>query len=110
VNWWSYCSDVTLEVFGEDGGHGAENESAYIMAIDPALVQKKHYRPEMATALAPPNTWSAYPFPSTIMLYKEGQGYPKFDPVKAKKYFAKVNDKIARLIQETIKKWDLAGV
>src|SRR6266853_614514 len=21
VNWWSYCSDVTLEVFGEDGGH-----------------------------------------------------------------------------------------
>ena len=44
------------------------------------------------------------------MLYKEGQGYPKFDPVKAKKYFAKVNDKIARLIQETIKKWDLAGV
>src|SRR5436190_21446889 len=22
VNWWSYCSDVTLEVFGEDGGHG----------------------------------------------------------------------------------------
>ena len=41
VNWWSYCSDVTLEVFGEDGGHGAENETAYIMAIDPALVQTK---------------------------------------------------------------------
>ena len=29
VNWWSYCSDVTLEVFGEDGGHGAENETAW---------------------------------------------------------------------------------
>ena len=40
VNWWSYCSDVTLEVFGEDGGHGAENETAYIMAIDPALIRK----------------------------------------------------------------------
>jgi creatinine amidohydrolase/Fe(II)-dependent formamide hydrolase-like protein len=25
-------------------------------------------------------------------------------------YFTKVNDKIARLIQETIKKWDIAGV
>jgi creatinine amidohydrolase len=110
VNWWSYCSDVTLEVFGEDGGHGAENETAYIMAIDPALVQKRHYKPEMATALPPPNTWSAYPFPSTIMLYKEGQGYPKFDPVKAKSYFTKVNDKIAGLIQETIRKWDMAGV
>src|SRR6266436_5131287 len=63
VNWWSYCSDVTLEVFGQDGGHGAENETAYILAIDPALVQKK-YKQEMATAIPPPNTWSAYPFPS----------------------------------------------
>ncbi len=110
VNWWSYCSDVTLEVFGEDGGHGAENETAYILAIDPALVQKEHYKSEMATAIPPPNTWSAYPFPSTIMLYKEGQGYPKFDLVKARIYFSKVNDKIARLIRETIKKWDMAGV
>jgi creatinine amidohydrolase len=110
VNWWSYCSDVTLEVFGEDGGHGAENETAYVMAIDPLLVQKKHYKPEMATAMPAPNTWSAYPFPSTIILYKEGQGYPKFDPEKAKAYFIKVNDKIARLIEETIKKWDMAGV
>jgi creatinine amidohydrolase len=110
VNWWSYCSDVTLEVFGEDGGHGAENETAYIMAIDPALVQKRHYKPEMATALPSPHTWSAYPFPSTIMPYKEGHGYPNFDPVKAKTYFTKVNDKIADLIQETIRKWNMAGV
>jgi creatinine amidohydrolase len=43
------------------------------------------------------------------MLYK-GQGYLKFDPVKAKTYFAKVNDKIAGLIRETIRKWDMAGV
>jgi creatinine amidohydrolase len=44
------------------------------------------------------------------MLYKEGQGYPKFDPAKAKTYFTKVNDKIAGLIEETIKKWDMAGL
>ena len=110
VNWWSYCSDVTLDVFGEDGGHGAENETAYVTAIDPALVQRERYNPQMATALPPPNTWSAYPFPSTIMLYREGQGYPKFDLEKAKTYFTKVNDKIARLIRETIEKWDMAGV
>ena len=110
INWWSYCSDVTLEVFGEDGGHGAENETAYIMAIDPALVHKEQYKDEMATPIPPPNTWSAYPFPSTIMLYKEGQGYPKFDPARATTYFTKVNDKIARLIQETIAKWEMAGV
>ena len=110
VNWWSYCSDVTLKVFGEDGGHAGENETAYVMAIDPSLVRKENYRPDMATALPAPNTWSAYPFPSTIMLYKEGQGYPKFDQAKAEVYFTKVNDKVARLIQETIKKWDMAGL
>jgi len=80
------------------------------MAIDPALVRKQDYKPEMATAMPPPNTWSAYPFPSTIMLYKEGQGHPTFNRGKAKKYFTKVNDKIARLVQETIDKWDMAGV
>jgi creatinine amidohydrolase len=110
VNWWSYCSDVTLEVFGQDGGHAGENETAYIMAIDPALVQSERYNSEMASALPPPNTWTAYPFPSTIMLYKEGQGYPTFNPDKAQSYFAKVNDKVARLVEDTIRKWDMAGV
>jgi creatinine amidohydrolase len=111
VNWWSYCSDVCQEVFGEDGGHAGNTETAYILAVDPSLVQKQRYiGPEMATALPTPNTWSAYPFPSSILLYKEGQGYPKFDPTKAKTYFKKVNDKMARLIQETIRKWDLAAL
>ena len=109
VNWWSYCSDVTQEVFGEDGGHAGNTETAYLMAFDQSLVQKARYTgPEMATAIPAPNTWSAYPFPSSILLYKDGQGYPTFDLAKAKTYFAKVNDKITALIDETIKKWDLA--
>jgi creatinine amidohydrolase len=110
VNWWSYCSDVTHEIFGEDGGHAGDNETAYVMAIDPALVDNHRYNSNMATTMPAPNTWSAYPFPSSIMLYKQGQGYPEFDPEKARIYFAKVNDKIARLIEETISKWDLARV
>ena len=108
VNWWSFCSDVTREVYGEDGGHAGENETAYMMAVDPSLVWKERYNSDMATAIPAPNTWSAYPFPSSILLYKEGQGYPKFDLAKAKTYFAKVNDKVARLIEETIRKWDMA--
>jgi creatinine amidohydrolase len=110
VNWWAYCSDLTLDVFGEDGGHAGDNETAYVMAIDSALVDEARYQREMATAMPAPNTWSAYPFPSSIMLYKEAQGYPKFDLARAKTYFAKVNDKVARLIEDTIRKWDMAGV
>jgi creatinine amidohydrolase len=111
VNWWSYCSDITQEVFGEDGGHAAENENAFIMAIDPSLVHQERYTgPEMATAIPSPNTYTAYPNPSSITLYKDGQGYPKFDLAKAKTYYTKVNDKLTRLIQDTIKKWNAAGL
>jgi creatinine amidohydrolase len=109
INWWSYCSDVCREVFGEDGGHAGNTETSYMLAIDPELVQRKRYAgPKMATAIPALNTWNAYPFPSSILLYKEGEGYPNFDLAKAKSYFAKVNDKVARLIEDTIRKWEMA--
>ena len=108
VNWWSYCTDITLQVFGEDGGHAGENENAFMLAIDPTLVHKERYTgPDMTTANPAAGTWSAYPSPSSIGLYKEGQGFPKFDPVKAKTYFDRVNDKMAALVEETIKKWNM---
>jgi creatinine amidohydrolase len=108
VNWWSYCSDITLEVFGEDGGHAGENENAFMLAIDPALVHKERYTgPDMTTANPAPGTWSAYPSPSSIGLYKEGQGFPKFDPAKARVYFDRVNERIASLVEVTIRKWNL---
>lgn len=111
VNWWSYCADVTLAVFGEDGGHAGENENAFMMAIDPTLVHKERYTgPEMTTANPAAGTWSAYPNPTTIGLYQPGQGYPTFDLAKAKEYFAKVNDKMAALVEEIIRKWNRAGV
>jgi creatinine amidohydrolase len=43
-------------------------------------------------------------------LYTAGQGYPKFDQKKADEYFAKVTDKVAGLISEVIRKWDMAGL
>jgi creatinine amidohydrolase len=110
INWWSYCSDVTLSVFGEDGGHAGWNETAFIQAIDPKLVHKDRYSNELATPNALPGTYSAYPSPSSIGLYKEGQGYVKFDQAKADEYFAKVNQKLARLIIDIRRKWDMAGL
>lgn len=110
VNWWSYASDVTLEVFKEDGGHAGLNETAYIQAIDPTLVHKERYNADQATAYPKTGTWSAVPFPSSIGLYQEGQGYPNFNQEQADEYFKKVNAKVAGLIKETIRKWDLAGL
>ncbi len=110
INWWSFASDVTKQVFGEDGGHAGLNETAFIQAIDPTLVHPERYRNELATPYPPPGTWSAAPFPSSIGLYQPGQGYPKFDQKKATEYFDKVTEKVSVLIHEVIRKWDLAGL
>lgn len=108
INWWSFASDITQEVFGEDGGHAGLNENAFIQAIDPTLIDKKRYKDDLATAFPRSGTWSATPFPSSIGLYKEGEGYVKFDQKKADEYFRKVNDKVANLIIEVRRKWDMA--
>jgi creatinine amidohydrolase len=110
VNWWSFASDETKQIFGEDGGHAGLNETAYVQAIDPTLVHPERYKDDLATAYPAPGTWSAVPFPSSIGLYQKGQGYPKFDQKKADQYFRAVNDKVANLITETVRKWDMAGL
>lgn len=110
INWWSFASDETKQVFGEDGGHAGWNETAYIQAVDPTLVHPDKYNDQMATAYPAAGTWSAVPFPSSIGLYQKGQGYPKFDQAKANEYFRRVNDKVANLINEIVGKWNMAGL
>ncbi len=110
INWWSFAADETKEVFGEDGGHAGLNETAFIQAIDPTLVHPERYNADLATAYPAPGTWSAVPFPSSIGLYQKGQGYPKFDQKKADEYFVKVTDKIANLVNEVVRKWNLANL
>lgn len=110
INWWSFASDETKEVFGEDGGHAGWNETAFIHAIDPTLVHPERYTDDLATPYPAAGTWSATPFPSSIGLYQKGQGYPKFDKAKADLYYQKVTQKVAGLINDTVRKWDLAGL
>jgi creatinine amidohydrolase len=110
TNWWAYCSDVTLKIFGEDGGHAGWNETAFIQAIDPKLVHKERYSDSLATPRPPAGTWSAHPFPSSIILYQPGQGHVKFDQAKADAYFKAVVDKMTALVEETTAKWDKAGI
>jgi len=110
INWWSFASDVTKEVFGEDGGHAGWNETAMVQAIDRTLVHPERYSDKLATAYPAPGTWAAAPFPSSIGLYQPGQGYPKFDQKKADEYYRRVTDKVTALIRDTIAKWDEAGV
>jgi creatinine amidohydrolase len=111
INWWSLAGDVTLEVFGEDGGHAGINETAFIQAIRPELVQRGRFTgKDLATPNPAPGAWSATPFPSSITLYKEGQGWPKdFDQKKAEEYHSRVIAKVRALVLDVLQKWEKAG-
>jgi creatinine amidohydrolase len=110
VNWWTLADDITKAVFKQNGGHAGNNETAYIQAFLPDSVHPERYKPEMASPNAPAGAYYTAPVASTILLYEKGQGYPTFDAAQARDYFRKVNDRVAELVLDTIKKWDLAGV
>ena len=110
INWWSLASEETFSVFNENGGHAGNNETAYIQAIVPEHVHPERYSQEMATAYPERSSWHAVPFPSSIGLYEKGQGYPTFNEKQAQEYFKRVNERVAKLIEDVIRKWDLAGL
>jgi len=110
INWWSTATEVTLDVFGEDGGHAGWNETAFVQAIDPSLVHAEKYSDAMTIPNPPAKTWSAYPTPASITLYKPGQGLVKFDQKKADEYFKKVNDLMAKLVIDIRDRWNSADI
>jgi creatinine amidohydrolase len=110
VNWWSTCSADTMRVFGEDGGHAGWNETAFVQAVEPGLVRRERYNDGLAQPRPAEGTWSAYPFPSSIILYEPKQGYVRFDETKAKTYFRAVVGCVRDLVKDTIGRWDRAGI
>jgi len=111
VNWWSLTTDISEQIFGSQGGHAGVNETAFIQATDPTLVQKQRYTgPDMATANPAPGAWAATPFPSAITLYQPGSGWPTdFDQAKAERYQRAVIGRVRDLVKDTIAKWRRAG-
>lgn len=108
IDWWSYTNDLIFEVFGENGGHAGNNETAAVLAIAPELVHPELYRDDLAMPRSP--GFTATPFPSSIILYTPEEGYPTFDRRQAQEYYDKVLDALARLIVEVREKWDRAGL
>jgi creatinine amidohydrolase len=111
INWWSLTTDISVEIFGSQGGHAGVNETAFIQATDSSLVRKERYTgPGMATANPAAGAWAAVPFPSSITLYQPGSGWPTdFDQAKAVRYQRAVIARVRDLVQQTIANWKRAG-
>jgi creatinine amidohydrolase len=105
TEWWTMTADLVDEVYDTEGGHAGNNETAGVLAVRPDLVHPELYTgPDMATARG--DGWTAYPFPSSIVLYKDGEGYPDFDASKAERFFDGVLDRMETVIEDVIAKWN----
>ncbi len=109
TDWWALTADLVEEVYGSQGGHAGNNETGAVLAVRPDLVHADLYTgAEMTTPRG--SGWTAYPFPSSVLLYRAGEGYPDFDRGKAERYFDGVVDRVAALIHDVVAKWDRAGL
>lgn len=108
VHWWALCGEMTKEFFGHVGGHGGTDEAAMVHAMDPDLIDEDAYDPELAYYYRPGA--DVYPVPGTILLYKEGEGYPQFDLEKSKAYRLKVIEMVGEFVQQVLARWKKFGL
>ncbi|MGD2135458.1 MAG: creatininase family protein [Gemmatimonadales bacterium] len=109
TEWWTMTADLVQEVYGTEGGHAGNNETGAVLAVRPDLVHPERYRgPAMTTPRG--EGWTAYPFPSSIVLYREGEGYPDFDPARARRFFDGVLARLQTVIEDVVRKWEAAGL
>jgi len=108
IHWWELCSEMTNEFFGHAGGHAGTDEAAMVLAIDSTLVDENAYDPELAYTIR--SGADVYPVPGSILLYKEGEGYPEFDVEKARQYYEQVVAAVGDFAETVLKRWKKFGL
>lgn len=108
IHWWELCGKMTEEFFGHAGGHAGTDETAMVQSIDEKLVDKSLYSPDLAYYYRPGA--DIYPIPGSILLCKEGEGYPNFDVEQAKEYRKMVINKVAEFVEMILIRWKKFGL
>ena len=104
IHWWILCEGLTKKFFGETGGHAGLDENAAVLAIDKDLVKKRRYKKDMVYLQK--SGIHSLPGPGSILISKEGEGYPDFDMKKAKAYIDRVVKKIKDDVSEIFERWE----
>jgi creatinine amidohydrolase len=104
INWWFGMEDLCKEKLEREGGHAGADETAAIVAIDPALVRRDLYDDKMITRQGP--SFRAYPFPGSIITYADGDGRLNFDEKACRAYFDGVTSRLLVLIKDILSRWD----
>nr|MBN2277911.1 creatininase family protein [candidate division Zixibacteria bacterium] len=104
IHWWELCEEAVKEIYGEDGGHAANNETAMVQAIDEALADKTLYDDNMPYFYR--SGADIYPVPGSILLYTKGEGLPDFDPDRAQKYQQLVFRQVEEFVKMILSRWE----
>ncbi|MCX6842815.1 MAG: creatininase family protein [candidate division WOR-3 bacterium] len=103
IDWWTLCSEEVGKVYGHAGGHAGTDETALVQVDHPEQVRVQEYKKEMVS-LAQPGL-AAIPFPGSIILYKQDEGYPDFDPAKAEQLMTAICAKVEKTILDVFRRW-----
>ncbi len=108
IHWWELCATMTNEFFGHAGGHAGTDETAMVQAVDPKLADKSQFDKDLAWWFRPGA--DVYPVPGSILLSREGEGYPEFDIEKSKEYRQKVCEKVGEFAELVLSRWKKFGL
>jgi creatinine amidohydrolase len=103
VDWWTLCAEEIKQVYGHVGGHAGTDETAMVQVDHPEDVRKEDYSKDLAFTVQP--GLAAVPFPGSIILYKQDEGYPDFDPVRAGKLMNAVCAKVEKTLLDVFRRW-----
>lgn len=103
IHWWFLTEQLVIKIWGETGGHAGLDETAMVYAIDKQLVKSKYLKKELAMLRIP--GLRPTPFPAPIILYKEGEGFPRLDK-RCREFFDESVKLITKQIKTTLKAFD----
>ncbi len=103
IDWWFLCADEIKQVYGHVGGHAGTDETAMVQVDHPEDVREHDYSKDLAFTVRP--GLAAVPSPGSVILYKQGEGHPDFDPAKAGKLMAMVCTRVEKTILDLSRRW-----
>jgi len=103
IDWWTLCAEEIKQVYGHVGGHAGTDETALVQVDHAEDVRKQDYSKELAFTAEP--GLAATPFPGSIILYKQDEGYPDFEPAKAEQLMTAVCTRVEKTLLDVFTRW-----
>jgi creatinine amidohydrolase len=108
LDWWYLASPACEDVYGQAGGHAGCDENGYVQAIRPETIHPEIMTDALVYNINPGVV--SYPYPGTILTYKDGEGAPVFDAEKAHRYRDGAVALVLEFCRKTLAQWDALGV